>query len=269
MSVNDTWMPLYIGDYLADTMHLNASQHGAYVLLLMHYWRNGPLVDDDAQLAAIARCDAKLWRSVGPVVRTFFRLVDGFLHQKRMDQERNKWSSISDKRREAGRAGAEAKWKPNGGHPPPDPKPSRMANAISPPVDNDGKRIANAIPLPSSLPSEKWQMPSVCQPFATPPVPSKNLNSLSFQEFVSPRESSEAPTMRDIGAERRVAGIVRELRLALKTRQPPRSPDRDEQLADLAGSVVIPPKPKPQEPIRSVAQQLAILEGRVPEAVLA
>jgi hypothetical protein len=100
----DVWMPLHIGKYLAKTMHLTGPQHGAYLLLLIHYWCNGPIEDDDAILAAIARTDRETWDSaVGPVVRRFFRKeADGLLHQKRADDERAKALDISEKRRRAG-----------------------------------------------------------------------------------------------------------------------------------------------------------------------
>ena len=107
-------MPLYVGDYLADTMHLTAAQHGAYMLLLMHYWRSGPLPDDDDSLAMIARTDRGEWAAkIGPTIRAFFRLHGGKLHQKRSDHEIAKASGITTVRSKAGRAGAEKRWHKN------------------------------------------------------------------------------------------------------------------------------------------------------------
>lgn len=99
-------MPLYVGDYLGDTMHLRMAEHGAYVLLMLHYWRNGPLPDDDRALAAIARAERKEWAEAGPVVRAFFIPRDGKLHHKRIDAERAKASALAGKRS----AAASARW---------------------------------------------------------------------------------------------------------------------------------------------------------------
>jgi uncharacterized protein YdaU (DUF1376 family) len=113
MSKSDTWMPLYIGDYLADTMHLNGQQHGAYLLLLMHQWRTGHLQDDDNFLSAIARCELPVWKkSVGPVVRRFFNST---LVQKRLAAERAEAEANSEKRATAGKAGAAKRWQNDGG----------------------------------------------------------------------------------------------------------------------------------------------------------
>ena len=54
-------MPLWVGDYLADTQHLTCSEHGAYLLLIMAHWSSGPLPDDDEQLARIARVPMEVW----------------------------------------------------------------------------------------------------------------------------------------------------------------------------------------------------------------
>jgi uncharacterized protein YdaU (DUF1376 family) len=133
MSKLDIWMPFYIADYLADTMHLTTVQHGAYFLLLMHHWKNGSLPDDDAQLASIARCDARLWRaSIAPILRPFFDAEAGCLTQKRLLAERDRTAAITGKRAKAGREGAERRWGK-------DEKP--VANA----KQTDGKAMANAM----------------------------------------------------------------------------------------------------------------------------
>lgn len=126
----DTWMPLWIGDYLADTMHLQAAEHGAYLLLLMHSWRNGPLPNDDKILSGIARISLKVWtKEIGATVRAFFVIGDdGLLHQKRLDRERERVSDISDKRRTA--AGKRHANKPT--------------NDPQPPPQNGSKPDANA-----------------------------------------------------------------------------------------------------------------------------
>lgn len=83
----NVWMPLYIGDYLADTARLTTEQHGAYLLLIMDYWRNGPPPDDDAVLAQITRLSPDAWGNACSTLRAFFKQIDGHLHHIRIDKE--------------------------------------------------------------------------------------------------------------------------------------------------------------------------------------
>src|SRR5580700_11137528 len=100
--MNRPWMPLYVGDYLGDTGHLTTVQHGAYFLLMMHYWRKGELPDDDKQLAAITKLPARIWLDCRETLQAFF--YDGWRH-KRIDAELAKMQSVSDKRAQAGYKG--------------------------------------------------------------------------------------------------------------------------------------------------------------------
>lgn len=92
-------MPLYIGDYLADTGHLSTTQHGAYLLLIMHYWRKGCLPADDKQLAAIAKLPLRIWLDTKETIRAFF--TDEWRHA-RIDAELEKRRVLSAKRADAG-----------------------------------------------------------------------------------------------------------------------------------------------------------------------
>lgn len=84
----DIWMPLYVKDYLADTMHLTTAQHGAYLLLIMEYWRTAmPLPNDDAVLARKAKLSITNWQKMKHTVLPFFEPACGVLRHKRIDAE--------------------------------------------------------------------------------------------------------------------------------------------------------------------------------------
>jgi uncharacterized protein YdaU (DUF1376 family) len=95
-------MPLYVGDYLGDTGHLTTAQHGAYLLLMMHYWRKGELPDDDRQLSKITKLPLKTWCDCRPILQDFFH--SGWKH-KRIDAELERMMRVSQKRAIAGQKG--------------------------------------------------------------------------------------------------------------------------------------------------------------------
>lgn len=73
-------MPIFWGDYLADTQHLETVQHGAYLLLIAHYWEHEGLPDDDKQLAKIAGLPLASWRQMQAKIQPFF--FDGWKHRR-------------------------------------------------------------------------------------------------------------------------------------------------------------------------------------------
>lgn len=137
-------MPVYIGDYLADTMHLTTGEHGAYLLLIFAYWRKGgPLVDDDGELASICRAQPREWKRMRERIGRFFQIGDGYWLHKRIERELDRCQEISNKRSDAGAIGAAKRWQTHS-------KP--MASAIANGEQNDANH--NHSHITSSLRSE-------------------------------------------------------------------------------------------------------------------
>lgn len=106
----DQWFPLYVGDYLADTRRLTTEQHGAYMLLIMDYWRSGPPPDDDAVLAQITGLTLDRWKEHRPILSRFFQINRGEWRHKRIDAELEKAKEVQSSLSDRGHAGAEARW---------------------------------------------------------------------------------------------------------------------------------------------------------------
>ena len=142
---SNIWMPLYVGDYLADTMELSTIEHGAYLLLLMAYWKNGgPISADDKRLAVICKMSLSEFSAIRSALKLFFLEENGQWKNKRADQEIAKWGFFkADKEFGA----AVANFHKNG-----TPIPERYAERYA-------ERALRRSPPPPPLPSPS-QLPS-------------------------------------------------------------------------------------------------------------
>lgn len=103
-------MPLFIGDYLQDTMGLTRSEHGSYMLLIMAYWtKGGPLDNDDRCLREIARCPDAEWVRTKGIMERFFEVNNGCWKHKRIDSELQKCRERTRMLAEASAKGVQAR----------------------------------------------------------------------------------------------------------------------------------------------------------------
>jgi uncharacterized protein YdaU (DUF1376 family) len=142
----DIWMPVYIGDYLSATNRLTTEQHGAYLLLLMDYWKNGPIPDNNRTLAQITRMDVDAWSNARSILEAFFEVSDGHWKHGRVERELLKAEKRKEVASNRGKAGATARWSKNNA--------SSIAQALPETMLTDGS-------LPSPSPSKTKQIKSV------------------------------------------------------------------------------------------------------------
>lgn len=154
------WMPFYVDDYLGDTGELSTLEHGAYVLLILHYWKHRGLPNNDQRLARIARVSETDWAGMRDALAGHFK--DGWQHT-RIDAELAKADETIAKRKAAGVAGASARYgnrtaAASAGHkqthaPLPEPLPEKVATQPSareaeiPKVKEASKPPSLAIPV--------------------------------------------------------------------------------------------------------------------------
>ena len=135
-------MPLYIGDYLADTSRLTTEQHGAYLLLLMDYWRSGRLPDNDQVLAQITKLSPDAWRNAKAMLMQFFSIEDGYWVHSRVEKEMILAQENKDKNHNRAVQAAKARWE----------KQQNNANSNA---TSNAEELHKQCPSPSPSPSNK------------------------------------------------------------------------------------------------------------------
>ena len=92
------YMQLYVSDYLVDTAHLTAQQHGAYMLLLMNYWQKGRALDNtNDRLQYVARLSPEEWDENKEILAEFFVLEGDTWWHSRIETDLEKVREKSTK----------------------------------------------------------------------------------------------------------------------------------------------------------------------------
>lgn len=106
------YFPFYVADYEADTLHLSAAEHGAFLRLLCLQWKT-PTCTLPADVEWIRRrvlaTDQEWAKAYSPVLSEFFIAKRGRIFSPRLLAEFERISSTSSKRSEAGRKGVIAR----------------------------------------------------------------------------------------------------------------------------------------------------------------
>ncbi len=132
----DIWMPIYIGDFLKDTTHLNTEETSLYLLILVHLWNNEGTITIQ-KLARILRFSDKKMRKKLKNFSEFFSCMNGELFQKRLFFEWEKSQQNREIRSEVGKLGG---------------RPKTKRKPIGKPIANQ-KGNQNKTPSPSPSPS--------------------------------------------------------------------------------------------------------------------
>jgi uncharacterized protein YdaU (DUF1376 family) len=101
MSEVSAWMPMFWGDYLADTMELSTFEHGCYLLLIAHYWRTGAPIENDLVARRVQKISSYQFQKIRPRIAKFFTMDGERWVHKRIEDELAK----ARKRKENSRAG--------------------------------------------------------------------------------------------------------------------------------------------------------------------
>lgn len=105
------WYAWFPGDYASKTATLTLVEHGAYRVLLDHYYQmGGSVVANATDLLRVCRAFAEAEQAaVAKVLAQFFVERDGYYHHERADAELAKRALLREKRAEAGSKGGKQK----------------------------------------------------------------------------------------------------------------------------------------------------------------
>ena len=160
----------YPTDFLADenVALMGLAARGAYITLMSHCWLEGTIPEDPAAIAGLcvtvdgpldSTAMAELWETIGPCFKPARK--EGRLKHPRLDKERRKQRLNAKLKSEAGKAGAEKRWRDKGKS-----ASQTHSTAIADPMakNSSSSSIPTSIPTPDknkkASPPSRWALSS-------------------------------------------------------------------------------------------------------------
>lgn len=144
------WMPIYWGDYTKKTQHLSTLEHGAYLLLIAHYWNTGEAISNNPDtLRRITRTTSKQWNMISKTLLEFFVLDGSLLIHERVESELQTALGVSTLQSSK----AVRRWKNEEKQ----QEDISRGNAVAMPITITVTKDNPIVPLPDWLPLEDWQ----------------------------------------------------------------------------------------------------------------
>ncbi|UJA04217.1 DUF1376 domain-containing protein [Acinetobacter johnsonii] len=108
----DIWMPIYIGDILAKTTRMTTEQIGASFLLMMDYWRNGAIPDDNNVIASVIRMPVSKAKALKNILihSSLFEVHEGQMSSAYLDGLKAQAESNKSSKSERAKKAADARW---------------------------------------------------------------------------------------------------------------------------------------------------------------
>lgn len=189
----DQYYRFFPGDYQRDTGDLTLVEHGAYRVLLDHYYTCGPLPNDHDRLNRICRAfSTEEQTAVVTVVQRFFQPDGNRLRNRKADREIDERAVFIESQREKGRKSAEVRAKAK--------KEKRDDSTGVQPGYEPGYEPDGNLPSPSPSPSPS-PLPSPIQQnkkSTMSPDGDRSLYSADFEKFwkAYPKKAGKASAYR-------------------------------------------------------------------------
>lgn len=200
MSEVSIWMPIYIGDILSKITRLTTEQFGAASLLMMDYWKNGSIPNDDQTIANITRLSTRKAKQLKKALCDcgFFEIADKIITSLYLDELKKKATDNKSAASEKASNAAQVRWEK-------ERKAKELAEQLALQEQQASNSNAMHEHMPKHAPSNAPDMPEQCPSTSTSSINNTHTQSADTRDQIDNSEDFN-PVLEQVNTRLKRAG---------------------------------------------------------------